>query len=151
MINVSSSACYYFRAWIKGAVVLVILLGLTWVFGFFFFHENLEVFAYIFTILNSLQGLFIFIFHCIGNEKVMYFKISVSEQVLRFTITPYVVLKGHKLPADIMPLQPDSDVHDSRSSDPTSMLLYLSSHFTQDHNSLWMMLKHWNNCLMKNA
>jgi len=30
----------------------------------------LEAFAYIFTILNSLQVLFIFIFHCVANEKV---------------------------------------------------------------------------------
>jgi len=59
------------RSWIKGAFVLEILLGLTWGFGLAFVNERTVVFAYIFTILNSLQGTFIFVFHCIMNEKVM--------------------------------------------------------------------------------
>lgn len=61
---------FFFRTWIKGAVVLVVLLGLTWVFGVMYLDHSTVVFAYIFTILNSLQGLFIFIFHCLLNEKV---------------------------------------------------------------------------------
>jgi len=36
------------------------------------------VMAYIFTILNSLQGLFIFIFHCILNDKVNILNIRES-------------------------------------------------------------------------
>ena len=51
--------------------MLEILLGLTWGFGLAFVNERTVVFAYIFTILNSLQGTFIFVFHCIMNEKVM--------------------------------------------------------------------------------
>lgn len=51
--------------------MLVVLLGLTWVFGFLYVSADGIIMAYIFTILNSLQGVFIFIFHCIGNEKVM--------------------------------------------------------------------------------
>ena len=61
---------FYFRAWVKGAVVLVVLLGLTWIFGFLYINKGKLVMAYVFTILNSLQGLFIFIFHCVKNEKV---------------------------------------------------------------------------------
>ncbi|XP_034251519.1 latrophilin Cirl-like isoform X2 [Thrips palmi] len=57
-------------AWLRGAIVLVFLLGLTWTFGLLYLNEQTVVMAYIFTILNSLQGLFIFIFHCVQNEKV---------------------------------------------------------------------------------
>ncbi|XP_021379001.1 adhesion G protein-coupled receptor L2-like isoform X2 [Mizuhopecten yessoensis] len=57
-------------AWLKGAAVLVVLLGLTWVFGILYINKETVVMAYVFTVLNSLQGLFIFIFHCLLNEKV---------------------------------------------------------------------------------
>ncbi|XP_022097099.1 adhesion G protein-coupled receptor L2-like isoform X2 [Acanthaster planci] len=58
------------RPWIKGATTLLFLLGITWGIGFFFINQQSLVMAYIFTILNSLQGLFIFIFYCLGNERV---------------------------------------------------------------------------------
>ncbi|CAK9800214.1 Latrophilin Cirl [Anthophora plagiata] len=58
------------RAWLRGAIVLVFLLGLTWTFGLLYLNQESVVMAYIFTILNSLQGLFIFVFHCVQNEKV---------------------------------------------------------------------------------
>ena len=58
------------RSWIKGAVVLVVLLGLTWFFGLMYMSNATTVMAYIFTILNTLQGLFIYIFHCVMNDKV---------------------------------------------------------------------------------
>jgi len=59
-----------YRSWIKGALVLEVLLGLTWAFGLAFVNEQTVVFAYIFTVVNSLQGTFIFVFHCVLNEKV---------------------------------------------------------------------------------
>ncbi|PNF40244.1 hypothetical protein B7P43_G07072 [Cryptotermes secundus] len=58
------------RAWLRGAIVLVFLLGLTWTFGLLYLNEESLIMAYIFTVLNSLQGLFIFVFHCVQNEKV---------------------------------------------------------------------------------
>ncbi|KAK0161858.1 hypothetical protein PV327_008263 [Microctonus hyperodae] len=58
------------RAWLRGAIVLVFLLGLTWTFGLLYLNQESVVMAYIFTVLNSLQGLFIFVFHCVQNEKV---------------------------------------------------------------------------------
>ncbi|XP_021940476.1 latrophilin Cirl isoform X4 [Zootermopsis nevadensis] len=57
-------------AWLRGAIVLVFLLGLTWTFGLLYLNEESVIMAYIFTVLNSLQGLFIFVFHCVQNEKV---------------------------------------------------------------------------------
>ncbi|GLV46319.1 Calcium-independent receptor for alpha-latrotoxin [Carabus blaptoides fortunei] len=58
------------RTWLRGAFVLVFLLGLTWTFGLLYLNKESVVMAYVFTTLNSLQGLFIFVFHCIQNEKV---------------------------------------------------------------------------------
>ena len=57
-------------AWIQGALALEVLLGLTWVFGYFYISAEALPLAYLFTICNSLQGLFIFVFHCILNKKV---------------------------------------------------------------------------------
>ncbi|GFS09433.1 adhesion G protein-coupled receptor L3 [Elysia marginata] len=59
-----------FGAWLKGAVVLVVLLGLTWAFGLLYLSKQTVAWAYVFTVLNSLQGLFIFVFHCLKNDKV---------------------------------------------------------------------------------
>uniref|UniRef100_A0A8C5ALV6 Adhesion G protein-coupled receptor L2 n=1 Tax=Gadus morhua TaxID=8049 RepID=A0A8C5ALV6_GADMO len=54
---------------VMGAFVLLFLLGLTWSFGLFFLNESSVVMAYLFTIFNTLQGMFIFIFHCLLQKK----------------------------------------------------------------------------------
>ncbi|CAH2099125.1 unnamed protein product [Euphydryas editha] len=59
---------YKIRVWLNSSIVLAILLGLTWTFGLLYLNEQSVGVAYAFTILNSLQGLFIFIFHCLQNE-----------------------------------------------------------------------------------
>ena len=56
----------------KGCAVLVCLLGISWILGVFYVSHGTKFFAYLFTSVNSLQGFFIFIFHCILNEKVRY-------------------------------------------------------------------------------
>jgi len=65
-----NSVICFCRAWVQGALALEVLLGLTWVFGYFYISEAAIPMAYLFTIFNSLQGLFIFVFHCILNKKV---------------------------------------------------------------------------------
>ncbi|XP_038057449.1 adhesion G protein-coupled receptor E2-like [Patiria miniata] len=55
---------------LKAALVLLPLLGLTWVFGFLSVNEYTLVFTYLFAICNSLQGLFFFIAHCVMNIEV---------------------------------------------------------------------------------
>lgn len=49
------SAVYNNRSIIKGTLILLPLLGLTWLFGLLTVNENTTVFAWIFTILNSFQ------------------------------------------------------------------------------------------------
>ncbi|KAI4809264.1 hypothetical protein KUCAC02_018168 [Chaenocephalus aceratus] len=58
------------RSWVLGAFALLCLLGLTWSFGLLFLNESSIVMAYLFTIFNTLQGMFIFIFHCLLQKKV---------------------------------------------------------------------------------
>lgn len=58
------------RSWVIGAIALLCLLGLTWAFGLMYVNESTVVMAYLFTIFNSLQGMFIFIFHCVLQKKV---------------------------------------------------------------------------------
>ncbi|KAG7220093.1 hypothetical protein INR49_008987 [Caranx melampygus] len=55
---------------LKGVASLTLLLGLTWTVGFFTFGPARMVLLYLFSGLNSLQGLFIFIFHCLMKENV---------------------------------------------------------------------------------
>ncbi|XP_063956464.1 protein eyes shut homolog isoform X1 [Lytechinus pictus] len=58
------------KAGLKAAAILLPLLGLTWVFGFLSVNARTLVFTYLFAILNSFQGLFFFIAHCILNMEV---------------------------------------------------------------------------------
>ena len=55
--------------WIKGSSSLLCILGLNWIFGFFYFRHGLEWLAVIFTVLTSLQGVCIAIHHIILNDK----------------------------------------------------------------------------------
>ncbi|XP_061635032.1 adhesion G protein-coupled receptor L2 isoform X11 [Phyllopteryx taeniolatus] len=60
----------FIKTWVIGAFALLCLLGLTWSFGLFFINEASIVMAYLFTIFNAFQGMFIFIFHCLLQKKV---------------------------------------------------------------------------------
>ncbi|XP_050412538.2 cadherin EGF LAG seven-pass G-type receptor 2 [Patella vulgata] len=56
-------------AQIRGAFTVMILLGITWVFGPLAIHGAKLVFNYLFCILNSLQGFLIFVFRCLFNPE----------------------------------------------------------------------------------
>ncbi|XP_059394607.1 adhesion G-protein coupled receptor G6-like [Carassius carassius] len=49
---------------------LTVLLGLTWGFAFFAWGPVNLAFMYLFAIFNTLQGFFIFVFHCAMKENV---------------------------------------------------------------------------------
>ncbi|XP_056337035.1 adhesion G-protein coupled receptor G6 isoform X2 [Danio aesculapii] len=55
---------------LRSVVSLTFLLGMTWGFAFFAWGPVSLAFMYLFTIFNSLQGLFIFVFHCALKENV---------------------------------------------------------------------------------
>ncbi|KAJ8278162.1 hypothetical protein GJAV_G00084580 [Gymnothorax javanicus] len=55
---------------LRSVAGLTFLLGLTWGFAFFAWGPVNLAFMYIFAILNSLQGFFIFVFHCALKDNV---------------------------------------------------------------------------------
>uniref|UniRef100_A0A8C1R7Q1 Adhesion G-protein coupled receptor G6 n=1 Tax=Cyprinus carpio TaxID=7962 RepID=A0A8C1R7Q1_CYPCA len=55
---------------LRSVVSLTFLLGMTWGFAFFAWGPLSLAFMYLFSIFNSLQGLFIFVFHCALKENV---------------------------------------------------------------------------------
>ncbi|XP_051792584.1 adhesion G-protein coupled receptor G6 isoform X1 [Acanthochromis polyacanthus] len=55
---------------LRSVISLTFLLGMTWGFALFAWEPVTLAFMYLFAIFNSLQGLFIFIFHCALKENV---------------------------------------------------------------------------------
>ncbi|KAI2667178.1 Adhesion G protein-coupled receptor L2 [Labeo rohita] len=66
-----SSRLENIRSWVFGAFALLCLVCLTWSFGLFFLNDSSVIMAYLFTIFNTLQGMFIFIFHCLLQKKCL--------------------------------------------------------------------------------
>nr|XP_025966707.1 adhesion G-protein coupled receptor G4 isoform X1 [Dromaius novaehollandiae] len=56
---------------LKSAFSLMFLLGITWGFVFFAWGAVKIFFMYLFSIFNTLQGFFIFVFHCLMKEDVV--------------------------------------------------------------------------------
>ncbi|XP_075758340.1 adhesion G protein-coupled receptor E5 isoform X2 [Pelodiscus sinensis] len=59
-----------FRVLTLTAIAQLCILGITWMVGMFQFSQHTLVFSYVFTILNSFQGLFIFLLHCLLKQQV---------------------------------------------------------------------------------
>ncbi|XP_078478589.1 LOW QUALITY PROTEIN: uncharacterized protein LOC144739520 [Lampetra planeri] len=55
---------------LRAVASLTVLLGLTWSMGFFSFGPGRVVLLYLFSICNTLQGFFVFFFHCLMKENV---------------------------------------------------------------------------------
>ncbi|XP_059191988.1 adhesion G protein-coupled receptor E2 isoform X2 [Centropristis striata] len=69
-LNPDLSNLHKIKAFTVTAIAQMCILGLMWVFGAFLFNEGAIVEAYIFTILNSLQGALVFIMHCLLSKQV---------------------------------------------------------------------------------
>ncbi|XP_034648726.1 adhesion G protein-coupled receptor E5 [Trachemys scripta elegans] len=69
-INPDMSQLKKLRVLTITAIAQLCVLGTTWIFGLFQFNQHSLVVSYIFTILNSLQGLFIFLLHCLLKKQV---------------------------------------------------------------------------------
>uniref|UniRef100_A0A8D0H9K0 Adhesion G-protein coupled receptor D1 n=1 Tax=Sphenodon punctatus TaxID=8508 RepID=A0A8D0H9K0_SPHPU len=59
-----------FKLTAKAVAVLLPILGSSWIFGVLAVNDHAIVFHYMFAIFNSLQGFFIFLFHCLLNSEV---------------------------------------------------------------------------------
>lgn len=58
------------RSCARGAMALLFVLGATWTFGVLHILHETTLTAYLFTISNTFQGMFIFIFLCVLSRKV---------------------------------------------------------------------------------
>ena len=81
------------RTWLKSSAVLVCLLGVTWVFGLLFLKDSrTTVFAYIFTIMNSLQ---------VGTSTHNSWMLDANMEPLRYEtlqVTSLLVVQPHERP-----------------------------------------------------
>ncbi|XP_052810758.1 uncharacterized protein LOC128238665 [Mya arenaria] len=55
---------------VRSLCVLLPLMGVTWVVGVMAVNADMVALHYIFAICNSLQGFFIFLFHCVLNRQI---------------------------------------------------------------------------------
>ncbi|TTE81755.1 CD97 antigen [Bagarius yarrelli] len=70
-LNPDVSKLKRLRGFVLTAVAQLCVLGGMWVFGCFLFQEEgTLVIAYLFTLFNSLQGVLIFIMHCLMSKPV---------------------------------------------------------------------------------
>ncbi|CAH1248962.1 ADGRB3 [Branchiostoma lanceolatum] len=59
------------KAGVRASFVMLPLLGLSWLLGVFSINEQTSAaFGLLFAIVNSLQGLFVFIFHCLRSKTI---------------------------------------------------------------------------------
>lgn len=66
-LRVSAATC---RTFTITAVAQLCVLGLTWIFGCFQFDDRTMIMSYLFTISGSLQGVMMFVFHCLFSKQV---------------------------------------------------------------------------------
>ncbi|XP_038051251.1 adhesion G protein-coupled receptor E3-like isoform X2 [Patiria miniata] len=68
--NMNKKKVERIRIALRAILLTLPLLGCTWLIGMLSFNSSTIVFAYIFVILNSLQGVFIFILYCLLNDEI---------------------------------------------------------------------------------
>ena len=73
---------------VKATLLMVPILGITWIFGVFALNSiNIvvsQVFQWLFLVANCNQGIFIFIFFCLLNEEVRAkFQLLILQKILR--------------------------------------------------------------------
>ncbi|XP_038627706.1 adhesion G protein-coupled receptor E1 [Tachyglossus aculeatus] len=69
-VNANVSTLRNTRVLTLKASAQLFILGCTWILGIFQLGPAAKIMAYLFTIINSLQGVFIFFIHCVLNRQV---------------------------------------------------------------------------------
>ncbi|XP_072244467.1 adhesion G-protein coupled receptor D1 isoform X1 [Leuresthes tenuis] len=90
---------------VKAVAVLLPILGISWIFGVLAVNTDSLAFLYIFAVFNSLQGFFVFLFHCLLNSEVraaFKHKTKVwsltSSSIRNINVKPFHsdIMNGHK-------------------------------------------------------
>ena len=62
------------RSSLRQLSLFSVFYGFMWFIGLFFFHEHHGlIFSYVLTVLNSYQGVFIWLFYCLGQKPIQNF------------------------------------------------------------------------------
>ncbi|XP_038071677.1 latrophilin-like protein LAT-2 [Patiria miniata] len=69
-VNKDKSEKDKIKSGLKAVIVMVPILGLSWLFGVLIITSPEVVFHYLFVIFNCSQGVFIFLFHVVFNDEV---------------------------------------------------------------------------------
>ncbi|KAM9843255.1 adhesion G protein-coupled receptor E5 [Aulostomus maculatus] len=69
-LNPDLDTLHKIKAFTITAVAQLCLLGIMWIFGCFQFEEGTVVMSYLFTIFGSLQGVMLFVMHCLFSKQV---------------------------------------------------------------------------------
>ncbi|VDM13395.1 unnamed protein product [Wuchereria bancrofti] len=125
-----------YENWLKGSVALITILGLTWTFGLLWIDEQSIHMAYAFTIMNSLQGLFIFLFHVAFNDRLHK---DYRKWVKHVSWIPDCMRDDSSHTSRTMPYLPTSNTSKtgqavSSSSSTASELLRFVKHFGKSDN-----------------
>ncbi|XP_071507102.1 adhesion G-protein coupled receptor D1-like [Diadema antillarum] len=114
--NADKTEVERFRAGARAILMLQPLLGFTWIFGLLSSYDTSLFFTYMFVIFNSLQGVFIFILHCVMNEEVKkafrskYRRHARRRSTLASTTETSVALRTTRAFVDKVPVKRDSKV-----------------------------------------
>ncbi|XP_061178872.1 cadherin EGF LAG seven-pass G-type receptor 2-like isoform X2 [Saccostrea echinata] len=103
-VNVSDITA--FRARIFSGVILLLLLGISWILGLLSVNYDLQPLHYVYAAFTFLQGAFVFLAYVVGDKKVRY---NLKKQ--------WYKMQGKKL-------DPDDSVVGSRPSISRSALAY---------------------------
>ena len=62
--------CSHYRARIFSGVILLLMLGITWILGLLSVNYDLQPLHYVYAGFAFLQGLFVFLAYIVGDKKV---------------------------------------------------------------------------------
>ncbi|XP_053097455.1 adhesion G-protein coupled receptor G4 isoform X2 [Pangasianodon hypophthalmus] len=124
---------------LRGVTSLTLLLGLTWSAAFLTWGDARVPLLYIFSILNSLQGFFIFVFQCLMKENVrkqwrvhLCFGRFKLQEYSEWSHTPPIINKPRHTPMLTFPTVASVRSNKSNSTQSSSA----SSHCTEHHFSV---------------
>uniref|UniRef100_A0A3B5QPR8 Si:ch211-241f5.3 n=1 Tax=Xiphophorus maculatus TaxID=8083 RepID=A0A3B5QPR8_XIPMA len=60
------------RAFTITAVAQLCVLGIMWIFGYFQFEKETKAMSYLFTFFGRLQGVMLFVMHCLFSKQVSH-------------------------------------------------------------------------------
>jgi hypothetical protein len=90
------------KATARASIIIMPVLGFTWMFAILDFFFDRLAFKYLFAIFNSLQGLFIFIFHCVLSKQVHTNCLLHAYTLLVLTVLPFSIAATPSLDFFIM-------------------------------------------------